>query len=84
MTVTALCPGPTESGFQKTASAMGNKIFNKHLPTAREVAEYGYESLMKGKTVAIHGWTNAIMASSIRLMPRWLIVKIVRILQESR
>ncbi len=84
VTVTALCPGPTESGFQKAASASLNKIFNKNLPTSREVAEYGYASLMKGKRVAIHGLTNTIMAWSIRLLPRRLIVKMVKKMQEQR
>ena len=47
VTVTALCPGPTESGFQKEAHATENKMFTKKLPTSKEVAEYGYESLMQ-------------------------------------
>ncbi|MBC7498200.1 SDR family oxidoreductase, partial [Candidatus Gracilibacteria bacterium] len=43
--VTALCPGPTESGFQVGARATQNKMFTKKLPSSSEVAEYGYSAL---------------------------------------
>lgn len=83
ITVTALCPGPTSSGFQ-TAAAMENaKLFkDKKLPTAKEVAIYGYKSMIKGKTVAIHGFMNTILTNSIRFIPRNLVVKIIRQLQD--
>lgn len=84
VTVTALCPGPTESGFQKTARAGANKIFSKKLPSSREVAEFGYKGLMARKRVIIHGFMNRIMAISVRFTPRNLIVKIVRSMQEKR
>ena len=58
VTVTALCPGPVKTNFENRA-AKGKKmklfkIFGK-LPTAEKVAEYGWKSMMKRKTVAIHG-----------------------------
>lgn len=81
VTVTALCPGPTESEFQKSASATKNKMFAKKLPTSREVAEYGYKSLMKGKRVAIHGLMNRFLAFIVRFTPRTLIVKIIKVMQ---
>ena len=83
VTVTTLCHGPTESGFQ-SASAMeeSNLVKGKKLPTAKEVAEYGYSSMMKGKTVAIHGMMNWIMANSVRFTPRALVVKLTRKIQD--
>ena len=85
LTVTTLCPGPTESGFQKEAHLEGSKMIEwKKLPTSKEVAEYGYKSLMKGKWVVIHGFINTIMAMSVRFTPRFLIVKIVKRMQEKR
>lgn len=80
--VTALCPGPTESGFQKEAHATENKMFAKKLPTSREVAEYGYTSLMKGKRVAIHGFMNRFLACIVRFTPRIVIVKIIKNMQK--
>src|SRR5690606_22473807 len=49
VTVTTLCPGATESGFQ-TAAAMEESalVKGKKMPTSKEVAAYGYVSMMKG------------------------------------
>lgn len=85
VTVTTLCPGPTESGFQKEAHLEESKLFAwKKLPTSNEVALYGYRSLMQGKWVVIHGFMNTIMAMSVRFTPRFLIVKIVKKMQEKQ
>jgi uncharacterized protein len=76
ITVTALCPGSTESGFHAAAEKPGRKLPDRpNLPSAREVAEYGYRSMMKGKAVAIHGFRNNILANSVRFAPRSLVVK---------
>ncbi len=83
VTVTALCPGATESGFQSLAAMEESKLVKgKKLPTAKEVAAYGYQSLMKGKKVAIHGFMNYLLAQSPRFTPRNLVLKIVRLMQD--
>jgi uncharacterized protein len=83
VTVTTLCPGATESGFQAAAAMEESALVKgKKLPTSKEVAEYGYKSMMNGKTVAIHGLMNWIMANSVRFTPRALVVKITRKLQD--
>jgi short-subunit dehydrogenase len=83
ITVTTLCPGATESGFQAAAEMEESRLVKgRKLPTAQEVAEYGYLSMMKGKTVAIHGMLNRVLANSVRFMPRALVVKITRKIQD--
>jgi short-subunit dehydrogenase len=83
ITVTALCPGATESGFQAAAAMEESALVKgKKLPTSQEVAIYGYDAMLKGKTVAIHGIMNAIMANSVRFAPRALVVNITRKLQD--
>lgn len=83
ITVTALCPGPTASGFQSAADLGDSKLVKgKKLPSAADVAEYGYKAMMQGKAVAIHGARNYILANSIRFTPRNWVVKIVRSMQE--
>jgi uncharacterized protein len=83
VTVTTLCPGATESGFQAAAAMEESALVKgKKLPTAAEVAEYGYAAMMKGKTVAIHGLMNYIMANSVRFTPRAIVVKLTRKLQD--
>jgi len=79
--VTALCPGATESGFQAAAAMEESKLVKgRKMPSAKEVAEYGYHAMIKGKAVAIHGLFNYIMAISVRFIPRSIIVKISRMI----
>lgn len=85
VTVTTLCPGPTQSSFQEMAG-MGDSslVKGKKLPTSKEVAVCGYKAMIKGKKVAVHGFINFIMASSYRYMPRGLLTSAVGKFQESR
>lgn len=79
VTITALCPGATASGFQEAANMNESKLFkDKKIPTSLQVAEYGYEAMLKGKTVAVHGTLNYIMANAIRFTPRAWVVAIAR------
>jgi short-subunit dehydrogenase len=84
VSVTTLCPGATESGFQ-VAAAMeeSNLVKGKKLPTSKQVAEYGYSAMMKGNTIAIHGLMNWVMANAVRFTPRALVVKITRKIQDA-
>lgn len=83
VTVTALCPGATESGFQAAAAMEESALVKgRKLPTSQEVAEYGYKSMLNGKTVAIHGLMNYIMANSVRFLPRSIVVKVTRKIQD--
>ncbi|MEX2564495.1 MAG: SDR family oxidoreductase [Cyclobacteriaceae bacterium] len=79
ITVTALCPGPTESGFKAGAQMEESTLMKgKKLPSAKEVAEFGYRKMIQGKAVAIHGTKNFILSNSVRFTPRSLVVKISR------
>jgi uncharacterized protein len=85
VSLTALCPGATESGFQAAASMEESALVkNKKLPSSYEVATYGYKSMMKGKVVAIHGLKNWILANSVRFTPRSIVVRITRKLQDAK
>jgi uncharacterized protein len=84
ISVTALCPGSTESGFQSAALGEGREVKERKLPSAKEVAGYGYRAMMKGKAVAIPGFRNALMATAVRFMPRSLVVRAARMIQESK
>ena len=82
VTVTVLCPGPTESGFQKRAAMEQSKLVRgQPLMDARTVATLGYQGLMKRRTVVIPGLKNQLLALSIRLMPRSWVTQIVRKMQ---
>lgn len=84
VTVTALCPGPTLTGFQKRAHMEDSNLVSGNLPVmdAAGVARIGYHAMMKGKTLVIPGMTNRLLAFSVRLGPRKLVTAIARHLQE--
>ncbi len=81
VTVTALCPGPTISGFQDKAD-LGNSglIKGKKLPTSEEVAAMGYCAMQRGQRVYIPGFVNWAIAQSMRFTPRDLATKVVKIM----
>jgi short-subunit dehydrogenase len=85
VTVTALCPGPTKSGFQKAAKMEESKLVKgKNIPDSKTVAEYGYKAMMKGKRVAIHGVLNKELAFFSRRAPKKFVLNTVRKLNEER
>ena len=80
ITVTALCPGATETGFKAAASLDESNLFKGNkIASSKEVAEFGYTKMMEGKTVAIHGIVNNLMAQSVRFAPRNIVTNIARI-----
>jgi short-subunit dehydrogenase len=52
------------------------------MPGSAEVAAYGYEAMMRGKRVAVHGFLNSIMAKSVSITPRSVVLKMVRMMQD--
>ncbi|MFN8488873.1 MAG: SDR family oxidoreductase [Caldilineaceae bacterium] len=84
VTVTALCPGPTESGFQARAAMEDSKLVQSGLMDAATVAKAGYEGLIQGKTVVIPGVLNQVLALAPRFSPRKMTTRVVRNMQERR
>jgi len=84
ITVTALCPGSTETEFHAVVMGDRKLLKDRKKSSPSEVAEYGYRAMMKGKTIAIHGLMNTIMATSVRFIPRALVVKVARKIQEKK
>jgi len=82
VTVTALCPGPTPTEFQKRANVgrvRGLKLLMRVSPEA--VVRAGYEGMKKGKTVVIPGVLNNVIVFLLRLSPRRVVTAAVRRLQ---
>ncbi|HEX8292580.1 MAG TPA: SDR family oxidoreductase, partial [Pyrinomonadaceae bacterium] len=63
--VSALCPGPTETGFVAAAGMGDSKLFDRAVMDARTVAVEGYRGMLAGKTVVIPGRRNNLLARSI-------------------
>jgi short-subunit dehydrogenase len=83
ITVTALCPGPTRTGFQKRGNLEDSRLVaGRKIMDARTVARAGYRALMRGQAVAIPGGSNLLFAQAIRFLPRKLVRRIVYKAQE--
>ena len=82
--VSALCPGPTETGFVEAAGMQQSKLFERGAMTAREVAEIGYRGMLAGKTIVIPGLRNNLLARAVGFLPRGLVTRVVRGIQERR
>ena len=79
VTVTALCPGPTASGFQDKADMHASALVKgKKLPTSEAVAAQGYRALQRGQRVYIPGCMNWLLAQSVRFTPRNVVTALVK------
>lgn len=78
VTVTALCPGPTDTGFAKAAGADGANLFKRSTSaSAAEVADYGVRKMMRGKPVAVFGIVFKVSLFFVRILPRSAVRRIV-------
>lgn len=82
ITVTALCPGPTKTGFQSAAKLDGSRLF-RLVPTASsvEVARFGIDAMNRGKTIAVQGILNKISVQVPRLLPKRMLAHIIAAVQ---
>jgi len=79
VTVTCLCPGPTATNFQSVAGVEKSRLFKiSKMATAKEVAEYGCQAMLSGKTVAIPGGMNKFLLFMSRFLSRKSITRFVR------
>jgi len=78
VTITALCPGVTATGFQERAQMADSRLIRLGMQDARFVAEVGYRAMVTGKAVAIPGLANRALALLVRLSPRSAIRRVVR------
>jgi uncharacterized protein len=82
VSVSVLCPGPTESEFQQVSGMQGVRFFKLSMMKAAPVADAGYRGLMAGKTVILPGLTNKITPLGARLFPRNFLTSLVRFVQD--
>lgn len=85
VSVTCLCPGPTESNFQSRANMLNSKIAREgRLMSARAVVEEGWSGAKAGKSVVIPGLRNQIGTIAARLAPGSISAQVVRRIQENK
>ncbi|EIM25927.1 SDR family NAD(P)-dependent oxidoreductase [Microvirga lotononidis] len=84
VTVTALCPGPTESEFSETAGPKGSGFFKGDAMSPAEVARAGIDGYEAGKAIVIPGRGNRIGAVAAKFAPRSISRRIAGLLQGMR
>lgn len=81
VSVTALCPGPTATGFADAADMTKSRLFTVMKPMeSKVVAEKGYEAMKRGQRVIITGMFNKVLARSVAITPRPVVLKIAKML----
>lgn len=77
--VMALCPGPTRSEFQQSAAMGRSGLLRLPLPGADSVVASALRAWTRGARVHVPGWSNRLMAFSVRLTPRrWVTALVAR------
>ena len=80
---TALCPGPVPTDFQARANFDASIRLNRtvRMMGADEVSRAAYQGFMAKKAVVIPGAANFMMAKSVALTPRPVVMAMVEMLQ---
>ena len=82
VTLTALCPGPTETGFQARAAMEESRLVKgRKIMDPATVARYGVDAMLAGRPVVIPGLKNKMQATAPKLTPRRFMPAIVMRLQ---
>lgn len=72
VTLTALCPGATNTEFHKVAGFRHNHhLFTGPFSSQPEaVARFAVAALLRGRRVAVFGWHNHLAIALLRIVPR--------------
>lgn len=69
VTITCLMPGPTETKFFERADLMDTKVGTDEKQPAAEVAQIGFDALMRGDADVVAGWKNKLQAAVAHVTP---------------
>ena len=78
VTVTALCPGVTPTGFQERAQVGNMPLVRFGAVSADKVAAMGYKALLRGQRVVVTGFANRLLVLSTFLTPHSLLLPFTR------
>ena len=70
VTVTALCPGPTATGFEAAAEMGTDSTMFRHADDAATVAQRGCKAMEAGKAISLQGAITKRLAFAARIVPR--------------
>lgn len=83
--VSCLCPGPTASGFRERAGTGKTRLATAAaVMPSMPVAEEGYRGWRRNKRVVVTGARNRVGAELAQVLPRSVILRLVRNIQSPR
>ncbi|GGO32480.1 SDR family NAD(P)-dependent oxidoreductase [Deinococcus humi] len=88
LSVTALCPGPVDTGFQDVATLNESRLMSGLTRLAvldvETVARIGVDAMLRGQGVAVAGVANRMQVSAFRMLPRAVAARIIAGVQARR
>lgn len=80
VSVTCVCPGPTNTAFADRATMRKTVLFQAAMQP-KDVALVGYLAMKAGKSTVVVGWRNWIQVVLSRFVPRTVLARVVQKLQ---
>jgi short-subunit dehydrogenase len=78
VSITVLCPGPTETNFSAVARGQKIRTGNRNKMSAEDVARIGYSAFRSKKVISVPGLPNKALVTLTRLLPRSTVRRIVK------
>lgn len=83
--MTAFCPGPVDTGFQARAGMENSRLLKFAEPAdALETAQAGWDGFKRRERVVVPGVMNKVFVYGTRMLPRRMVMPLVRFLQKPR
>ncbi|HVW27132.1 MAG TPA: SDR family NAD(P)-dependent oxidoreductase [Polyangiaceae bacterium] len=75
VTVTCLMPGATETEFFERADMLDTEVGSSKKQPPEEVAQIGFEAMMKGESDVVTGWQNKLRAAIAHVAPSGMLAE---------
>jgi len=77
VTVTALCPGVTDTNMMAGAGSVVDALPSVLIGDVEDVARKGFKACMKGVPIVVPGTINLAGTLAMRVAPKWLVRRLV-------
>jgi hypothetical protein len=77
VSVTVLCPGPTETNFSAVARGQKARSVSRSKMSAQDVARIGYRAFRDKKVISVPGLPNQGLIQLVRFLPRSAVRRII-------
>ncbi len=85
VSVTSVCPPPTNTGFAARAGAQGSFAFNQHfMMSVKDVAKEAYDGLKVKRVIVLPGATTKLAVMLSRFIPRSVPISIAGFVNKRR